>query len=544
MGGWTEITTIGDALTRARALWPDEEAVVLGPDRVTYKELEDRVTLVAQGLHGLGVGPQVRVGLLMPNVLELIEAVFAVAALGGISVPLNTRYQEADLGYVIGHAELSLVVTTDGTPEGVDFVQLLRKALPDFDEPEAIDDAGRSRSLIIVRVGIPSALVKPEEFERLVGSLQPEAVARRRRGVRIRETAMILYTSGTTANPKGCLLSHEAIVRTGMARINERRRHPGRAVIWTPCPLFHVGALVPLVGCIATGSKFVTSRRFDAADALHQLEAEGVTVALPLFPAFTQAMIDCPAFGSVNLSVLGQILTTGPRSDVERANAAFSTAKLVSGYGMTEVCGVAASSRISESDGDRLEWDGHPFGGIEMQVIDPDTGNVLPSGSIGELVVRGYCTFDGYYRDPEATRQVFDQDGWFHTGDMGMTDEDGRVAFRGRYKDMLKVGGENVAALEVESFLSGHPEVRHVEVVGVADGRFGEVVAAIVERQVGSSLREEDVIAFCQGRIARFKVPKYVRFVESDDWPMSATKVNKVALREMLSRDPELSTQR
>jgi len=474
----------------------------------------------------------------MPNTVELIQTILAVATLGAITVPLNTRYREIELGYVIRHSEVSLVATTDGSVEGVDFVKLLGEAAI---EPTKVGDPENAREddptgkLICLQLGPHPQFVGQERFEHLSSSISPATVSTFRQSVRIRDTAMILYTSGTTAAPKGCLLSHEALVRTGVARIQERRLSNERTVIWTPCPMFHVGAIVPLIGCIATGSTFVTSRQFDPAETLRVLESEHVNVALPLFPAFTEGLIECPEFSTTDLSALDQILTTGPRPVVERAMSAFPRAKLISGYGMTEACGVAASSAVTDSDEDRLRWDGVPFVGIEMRVIDPDAGSEVLPGLLGELLVRGYCTFNGYYKDPEATRMAIDDDGWFHTGDIGVADPMGRVSFRGRYKDMLKVGGENVAALEVETFLIDHPEIRHVEIVGVPDARLGEVVAAVIEREDGSVIQEQDVIQYCRGRIATFKVPRFVHFVHRDEWPMSATKVNKGALRERLS---------
>jgi acyl-CoA synthetase (AMP-forming)/AMP-acid ligase II len=209
---------------------------------------------------------------------------------------------------------------------------------------------------------------------------------------------------------------------------------------------------------------------------------------------------------------------------------------LVSGYGMTELCGVAASTPVDEDDDDTLVWSGRPFEGIEMTVVDPEDGTPLPPGQLGEIIARGYCTVTSYLHDAEATSAAFDEDGWFHTGDMGIASPDGRIAFRGRFKDMLKVGGENVSALEVEEFLSRHPAVRRAEVVGTPDARLNEVVAAFIELAPGHNATAEEIISFCRGRISRFKVPRVVDFVESDQWPMSATKVDKIRLRERIGR--------
>jgi acyl-CoA synthetase (AMP-forming)/AMP-acid ligase II len=537
VGDWTEATTIGSALVRSSQMGPANIALVLPPDRVTNQELHERVVLLSRGLFELGVRSNVRVGLLMPNSLEMVEMLLAVAYLGAISVPINTRYQLTELTYIIEHAELALVVTMDGGPEKVDFVDLLRRCASadlDPDQPPELRNFPALRHLVVLQAEPASGFVDTKDLFRRGATVPRDAVDELCASVRPEDPAMILYTSGTTSKPKGCVLSHEAIVRTGIARLAERSNGEDALVLWTPCPLFHVGALVPLIGCLALGGTYITTRGFDPKEALQLLSNERVSIALPLFPAFTDAIMDLPEFQAADLGPLVQILTTGPPKNVERAQAAFAPTKLISGYGMTEVCGVAASSPLDESDADRLIWDGVPFQGIDMRVVHPDTGLELPFGSLGEIVVRGYCVFDGYYRDAEASASAFDRDGWFHTGDMGLMDEAGRIAFRGRYKDILKVGGENVSALEVEAFIGRHPCVRHVEVVGAPDERLDEVVSAFIESVPGSLVTSEEIVEFCRGHIAKFKIPKYVEFLDAGDWPTSATKIDKVALRDMM----------
>jgi fatty-acyl-CoA synthase len=266
-------------------------------------------------------------------------------------------------------------------------------------------------------------------------------------------------------------------------------------------------------------------------------EEEGVTTALPLFAAFTDAILDHPAFAATDRARLQQVLTTGRRHQVERAQRELAPARLVSAYGMTELCGVVASSPLDESDEDRLAWDGRPYGGVEVRIVDPVTRRPLPSGELGEIAVRGTGRLTGYHRDTEATAAAIDTEGWFHTGDLGITDAGGRVAFRGRAGDVLKVGGENVSPLEVESHLGTHPAVAHAEVVGAPDARLDEVVAAFVELAPGAAVTAAELIGHCQGSLAHFKVPRHIRFVATGEWPMSATKVSKAALRERIAAE-------
>ena len=497
--------TLGAALAARADADPDGLAVVVPPARLTYAELHRRAAGAASVFVSHGVRPGDHVALLMPNTIELVLSVFGLAFAGAVAVPLNTRSEVPELERSLEHSEARLVVTVPPVTPERDLVACARTAAA----------AAALHSSVLV--------IGPDEFA-------PSETTDGLPVVSANNVAVLLYTSGTTSAPKGCLISHEAIVRTGTARIVERR-HGTENAIWTPCPLFHVGALVPLIGCVATGTPYITTRRFEPGDALRLLAEHRVTIALPLFPAFTDAMIDHDDFATTDLSALSQVFTSGPDRNVRRARAAFAPARLVSGYGMTEVCGVAASSRLDDSDEERLAWDGSPFDGIEIGIAEPVTGALLPPGETGEIVVRGYCCFDGYYRDRDATHTAFDAEGWFHTGDVGIHDGCGHVAFRGRYKDMLKVGGENVSALEVETFLGALPGVRHVEVVGAPDERLEEVVAAFVELEPGAAVTAEDVVAHCAGRLSRFKVPRHVVFVGAGEWPMSSTKVDKGELR-------------
>lgn len=528
MGDSVELTTIGDALVSAATTDPNGIAVVLPPDRISYAELHREAARIARGLLGIGIGPGDRIGILMPNCLPYIHTFFGAALIGAIIVPINTRYTATELAHLVDHAGLAAIVTTDGAAEGVDFGQIV-------DDGVALTSAAPARIMIDGpdRPGFISTAALGDTAD----TVSTDRLEDCRRRVGIADVGLLLYTSGTTSQPKGCMLGHQALVRTAIARINERLDPGEHPAIWTPCPLFHVGALVPLIGAIATRSRFVTTRRFAAGQALELLRAEHISTALPLFAAFTDAIIDHPKFAGTELPALRRILSTGARAAVRRAQAAFAPAELISAYGMTELSGVISMSSRPDSAEDRLSWDGTPLRGIRLETREPGTTRPPGPGRLGEIVAKGYCLFDGYYRDPEATAAAFDAQGWFHTGDLGVIDESGRVAFRGRHKDMLKVGGENVAATEVEDLISGHPAVAQVAVIGVPDRRLDEVVAAYVELSPGRPVEEVELIEFCRARAASFKVPRFIGFINAGEWPMSATKVNKVALRARATDD-------
>jgi fatty-acyl-CoA synthase len=340
----------------------------------------------------------------------------------------------------------------------------------------------------------------------------------------------MLYTSGTTSAPKGCRLSHRNLVGKGIAFCELFEFGPADRM-WNPLPMFHVGFVMPLAGVLATAGTLVTMRRFEPPAALRQLAQERVTHAFPAFPQLWQGIVDQAGFDAAELPHLRRGLVVGPADLLRRMQRATPDCPFISCYGMTEGTSVFTAPRPADPETLRLGTEGRPLPGLELRIVDPDTGALMRAGEAGEIQIRGYSVAGGYHNAPERTAAAFLPDGWFRTGDLGSVDAEGNLCFRGRAKDMLKVGGENVAALEVEGYLTTHPEIVMAQVIGVPDPRLSEVVAAFVELRAGSSLTPAEVVAFCQGRIASFKVPRYVTFV--DEWPMSATKIQKRALAEL-----------
>ncbi len=265
------------------------------------------------------------------------------------------------------------------------------------------------------------------------------------------------------------------------------------------------------------------------------MDREQVSVAWPWFPAILQPLIDHPEFGPERLASWRKALLIAPPALVERVQRMFPQVEFMQACGMTETAGIFALCGPEETPEQRAVSHGKAVPGIAVRIVDPDTGCEVPDDTIGEILVRGYCVMDGYYRAPAKTAEALDADGWLHTGDLYAKAADGRLTFKGRAKDMLKVGGENVAAIEVESFLCNHPAVRIAEVVGQPDPRLDEVPVAFVELQAGCNATASELIEFCRGRIASYKVPRAVHFVAEGDWPMSATKVDKRQLRARLS---------
>ncbi|TDI61790.1 MAG: AMP-dependent synthetase, partial [Alphaproteobacteria bacterium] len=258
------------------------------------------------------------------------------------------------------------------------------------------------------------------------------------------------------------------------------------------------------------------------------------------FPTITNELITHPDFAKTDLSKLRRINNVAPVDVLRKFQNAFPQAVQTGAFGLTEVGGVIAYNHPDESLETRLHTCGKPFPGIEVRIVDPDTFEDVPANVKGEIICRGYSVFEGYYKSPEKNAEAF-KDGWFRTGDLGLLDAEGYIQFHGRIKDMLKVGGENVAAIEIESYLAKHPSVKLAQVIGVPDDRLLEVAAAYIELNPGAKATEQDIINFCKGQIASFKIPRYVRFVT--EWPMSSTKVQKFKLKEDFAAEQETAAQ-
>jgi fatty-acyl-CoA synthase len=353
--------------------------------------------------------------------------------------------------------------------------------------------------------------------------------------VKVRDIAMLMYTSGTTAKPKGCLLTHEALVRHAGNVARSRFFLTDEDRYWDPLPLFHIGGIVPMLSCLYVGALFVHAGHFDADVALRQLEEERCTVAYPAFETLWLQVLNHPRFAQADLSALRLMQNIATPERLIYLQSRLPGAVQVSSYGATECSSNLTLPLPEDSYEVRMHTLGHPLPGIEIKIIDPESGDERPAGEVGELCFRGYSRFEGYHKDPELTASVIDEDGWFHSADLAHVDDEGRLVFAGRLKDMLKVGGENVSALEVEDFISGHDAVDLVQVIGAPDARYGEVPAAFVQLKPGFQASEQELIAFCIRRIATFKIPRYIRFVS--DWPMSGTKIQKFVLRETMAQE-------
>lgn len=530
-----EVPTLGDFLLRSAGQWAERDMLVFPDARQSYGALMERSYACARSLIAMGVKRGDHIGMLMPNCHEYLELIFATALIGGVSVPINDRYKARELAYVVENADLRVLFTTDIVSEFSDFAALLQSAFPslkDAADPAqlSIPEAPELKSIVMMGASSPEGFMRRAAFEARSSDASDDDVDALRILVRLRDTCMLNYTSGTTANPKGCVLTHEAVVRNGMTITRARWGLTENDTMWVPLPMFHMSLFMPVLACMDAGTTLLCMRHFDAGEALAFIGQEGCTALFCFFPTIAAAIINHPDFADFDVSNVRLTLNVAPPDVLRQFQDAFPNSYQFSCFGLAENTGFLCLTEQSDSIEVRTTTCGRPLPGSEAKVIDPESGETVLPGEKGEILVRGYSILEEYYKDPEKTAATI-QDGWVRTGDLGSMTEEGRIRFHGRLKETLKVGGENVAAVEIESFLSSHPAVKLVQIVGVPDERLDEVAAAFVELKPGASAAPEEFIDMCKGQIASFKIPRYVKFVE--DWPMSATKIQKNKLAEM-----------
>ncbi len=535
------VLPMGQVLVRSARRAPGQDALVFPGLRLDYSELAQRSWAVARSLAGLGVEPREHVGVLMTNHPDLITTMFGASLLGATVVPINARYRTSELHTIVEDSDIVALLTHDSADDHVDFTALCHDALPGLREAAdplalTLPDHPLLRSVVMMGQRSPSGMVARAGFDRL-GDATDEAVLRKQaEAVNLRDFALILYTSGTTSQPRGAMITHEAFVRdwigvAGLWHSGPEDRH------YTPLPLFHVTGLGCLFWTLAAGGTFFTDYHFDAERTLRTLEEERITEFYPAYQPVMEAVLAHPHFPDADLSALRIFQNVAPPESLEKFQARLPGAVQLSCYGGTEG-GVVSMTRPEDPPDVRRNTCGAALPGVELRVVDED-GTPQGPGERGIIQFRGYNTLTRYWKSPEKTAESVLEDGWTTMQDLGVLDEAGRVLFLGRQKETLKVGGENVAPQEIEVQLSTHPAVKLVQVVGIPDERLLEVAVAFVELVPGAHADEEELIAHCRGRIASFKVPRMIRFLQDGEWPMSATKIQRFALRDRLLAELE-----
>ena len=535
MPDWFDKQTIGDLLNQAADRFGPREALMYEGRRWTFDAFREETDRVARALIGLGIQPGDKVSLWMPNRAEWLFLFGAVAKIGAILVPINTRFRTGDMEYLVNHSDSAVLILMDQSGP-VNYLDMLREVAPEVDDGDAANLCPAAfpalRNVIIIGDERPAGAIGWDALLAGADEVPASELAQREAAVSPDDTFLLMYTSGTTGFPKGVMHCHNPI-RTITDAAN-RMAMSSRDVILMYLPLFHCFGLYegPLMSWV-TGARVVLTTMFEAGETLRLIESEKATV-MNGFDAHFYDLCHHPDVDNTDRSSLRTILlAVGMASSEPVARLAQEKfCPTLSAWGMTEV-GVGATRTFLDAPvDDRCVESGHPLPGYEFKVIDPDTGDVLPPSTMGELCVRGYATMQGYYKRPEATAEAIDGESWFHTGDVATIRDDGSVRFLGRYKDMLKVGGENVDPTEVEAFLLEHPAISKAQVIGVPDPRLSEVACACVVVEPGQAITDADLDAFCRGKMASFKIPRYL--LALDDYPMTSSgKVQKYLLRQL-----------
>tara|TARA_B110000977_G_scaffold201688_1_gene297774 strand:- start:4183 stop:5841 length:1659 start_codon:yes stop_codon:yes gene_type:complete len=542
----SEITTLSlpELLLSRAAEHPDRDCIVLEGERVTYGELEVRVRQAARSLVALGVEPGDRVGILMANCVDFVALMFGASMVGAVGVLYNARFKAREIAHVTVDSGVKVIITNDITEQHTNYIELLRRAIPELvhdknqqSEPREttfvpFESAPQLRVAISLGSSSEQGFLGREAFYELGDSCAPEEVEQRRGKIHVEDEALMIYTSGTTAMPKGCPLNHIVLQHAGVVGGVECMGLQPGDVMWGPLPMFHTAFIQPLTGILHVGGTYLSMTHFDAGAALEMILRESATLMFPAFPTITMQLLNHPAYTASSFAAVRVVLNVGPPEELRAMQERMPNTVQITVFGMTETGGSAAMCKPGDSLALRSNCSGRALPGNQIEVRDPDTGATVSAGATGEIVVRGRGVFAGYYNAPQKTAESFYEGGWFRTGDLGSLDDQGRLTFRGRLKDMLKVGGENVAAVEVEGFLATHPAVNLAQVVAVPDEKYGEVVGVFIELAPGASANEQEIIDYCRDEVASFKVPRYVRFTKS--WPMGATKILKSELRTRL----------
>ena len=536
------VTTLGDLLDLRAAELGEHLALVFPDHQVSYTGLADRADFFARGLLAAGLRPGETVGILLPNCVDTIAALFGAAKAGLYPVPVNARYKSLELADLIRHSRMRALFISPpqpANPAAPDFPAVLAEAFPALAGQDraalALDNAPDLRQIVVLGESAPPGFATEADFAAAGAAVPAGDLERRRQLVKVRDPAVVMYTSGTAAEPKGALLSHEALIRFADGTKETRFFLTPEDRIWTALPMFHIGGIAFSVATIYAGATLCHTGFFRPEVALDQIESMRCTIVLAAFETIWLPVVNLPDFNERDLSSVRIVMTVGVPERLLDMASRMPHAIQVSCFGMTEASSFLSLSYLADTLEQRVSTGGHPMPGMECRVVDPVTGADLPPDTEGELLFRGSNCFSGYLNDPELTAQVFDDEGWFHTMDVATMDPDGRVTFISRLKDMLKVGGENVSAAEVESYLLRHPAIAIVQVVSAPDDYYVEVPAAFIQLKPGAAVTGQEIIDFCVGRIATFRVPRYVRFVT--EWPMSGTKIKKAILREMIAAD-------
>lgn len=532
--------TIGDYFRDQVAIDPDHEFVVY-PDRDlrwTYAEFDERTDNLAKGLLAIGMKPGDHLGVWARNIPDWLTFMYATAKIGVVMVTVNPVYKSHELDYVLKQSDMKALCVIDAYRD-VDYIKIIRDLVPESLEQQRgyleSEKFPCLKNLIYMGPEKHRGFYSVPELM-LLGQHQPEdSLERAREQFDNNDVVMMQYTSGTTGFPKGVMLTHRNILNNGFY-IGEGQRLGAPDRVTLPVPFFHCfGCVLGVMACLTHRSTMIIVEDFNAELVLQAIHKERATAVYGV-PTMFIAELNHSDFDKFDLSSLRTGIMAGspcPPETMREVMDRMNMREVTICYGLTETSPVFTQTSADDDIEHKCETVGRKHPPVDVRVIDPSDGHICGPGEPGELCCKGYNVMKGYYKMPEATAEAIDADGYLHSGDLGMVDEDGYYRVTGRIKDMIIRGGENVYPLEIENFLLGMPGVLDAQVIGIPDAKYGEIVGAFIRTRPGyEDMTEEDVREWSIPRIARYKVPKRVFFV--DDFPMTPSmKVQKFKLREM-----------
>ncbi|SNX52695.1 AMP-binding protein [Thermoanaerobacterium sp. RBIITD] len=530
--------TLGQYLDHIASKYPDQDALVVsGKLRYSYKTLKNIANRLAKGLLKIGLKKGDHVAIWASNVPEWIITLFATAKIGCPLVPVNTEYKDSEVEYILKQSDSKAIILIDGYKK-LNYVKTIYDLMPNLKRSQK--DNFHSEKFpnlnYIINIGkniYPGMYNFDEILE--IGNMQDDNIVYEiQNSLKPDEVIDIQYTSGTTGFPKGAMLTHYGLLNNGDA-IATRMKFTTNDKLCITVPLFHCfGYTLSVMACLSKGTTMVLVDHFNPLTVMEVLDKEKCT-AVHGVPTMFITMLNHQDFNKFDFSNMRTGIMAGSVCPIKVMKAVvekMNMREITSVYGLTEASPGITQTSVDDSLEDRVSTVGYVFPEIEMKVVDPKTGDELPIGVEGEIIARGYNIMKGYYKMKEETEKVIEPDGWLHTGDIGKIDERGYLRITGRLKDMIIRGGENISPTEIEECLYHHPGVKDVQIIGVPDEKYGEEIMAYVIPKEGYHLAEDDIIEYAKQKLARFKIPKYVKIIS--EFPTTTSgKVQKYRLREM-----------
>lgn len=540
--------TLGRLLDAQAQKYPNHEAVIYPFEgiRWTYSQFKDRVDRLARGMVGMGIKKGDHVSIWATNVPEWVLTQFATARIGAVLVTVNTNYKAFELEYLLKQSDTSTLIMTGGFKDS-NYIEIINELCPELKNtpPGKLDSAKFPHLKNIIYIGKErhSGMFKFDDLYDMAENVDPMVLDKIQEDLSPQDVINMQYTSGTTGFPKGVMLTHYNITNNGNAIADcMHLTHEDRLCI--PVPLFHCfGCVLGVMASVTKGAAMVFIDHYNPIKVMEAVEREKCT-ALHGVPTMFIGILENQRFEHYDFSTLRTGIMAGspcPTKVMRQVIDKMNMKDITIAYGQTEFSPVITQTRVDDPIELRVSTVGKPLPGVEVKIVDPESGEEVATGAQGELVARGYGVMRGYYKMEEATKAAIDEEGWLYTGDLATMDEEGYCKITGRLKDMIIRGGENIYPREIEEFLYTHPAVKDVQVIGVPDKKYGEEVLAyiILKDNIENVPTEDEIIKFVKQGLSRFKTPKYIRFIDS--YPMTASgKIQKYKLRSMAIEDLKL----